>query len=592
MGDENSNSQPHRKAERPWSVTTCLLYGGAGLLAGVLGYYGHKWIKDSGDSQLNESTTKAYEQHETKHHRGSEAIKRLSGCSRRDAIVSLVRRIEFHFYRNQQISDVTALRSLSSIQSYINKTFNVTPLTDLLRDNPSSLTPAEKHHSFNKIKVLCFSRLLSALYVLLCRLWLHRIEINILGRQWVPQLIKSLEGATVSNEDLKTLQRELDACELAVQRYPATSNRPTTNSSVIKSKDVSSSSNQTNSTLNRMDPDVSSSEFHSSMSESDMSSATQTDSKIETKLKPLFQRSRISQYHPRQKVAVFPPSNSTSLNSEANYVFLTSTRWLEFWPGVAGCPNLVKPIVEEVLADTFPQHLISLTTLQNLFYMMCHKLESQIFGSADHAPIIVDLLLPELFTNMEANTPPASSPSAPVNEGNSIDSLVSETIETPVAEVTKKSASILSGWEDDSGRDDEASRQIYRFDISSLTSEDDKNFVHGCLAETRDILECSGFRCAFVASREALLGKCLELLVEKLPAAVLSGEPFPLCRIFGRLCGVSDGLLVESSEDNDVPDDNNEFSVLFGELLSVENFCGSVYFPSIMCPDLMPTGDT
>lgn len=578
-----------------WSLKTCLLYGGAGIVAGVVGYYAHKWLKGTFEDQTDELIKSEYSRYEAKHHRSAEAVKRFvleqSGTKRREAIINLVRNIEFHFYRNQQISDATALRSLSNIQLFIHSTFDVMPLTDLLRDNSSRLTPAEKHHNFNKVKVLCFCRLVTSLYVLLLRLWIHRIEINILGRQWLPQLIASSDGDKVSDDDLKTLQRELETCEAALGRSP------------IKSATTSSSLQQLH--KSSLDGgDINSAEFHSSISESDLSSASKISQPMNSTQKKidLFSCSRQSQYSTRQYATLYPPSDSTAtVSSEANYVFLTSTRWLEHQPGLSIYPNLVKPIVEDILKEILPQHFINISILQDFLNQICDRLELQIFSpnvvgipsafeqteeSSAPSLLIVNALLPELINPF--GLAPQRAPGTPP-----------QSCQDPVDYSELPTISTSQRRHEETGAMEKAkvSSSSYHFDTSTLKSDDEKRFVQGCLAESRDLLESSAFRLALISSRQSLLAKVVELILEKFPQSTQNGDSFPLCRVFGRLCGVSELLLVEVPEGSQtnnalhnqryLTNDRNEFAALFGELKSVEYFCGAVYLPSIMCPDLL-----
>lgn len=102
-----------------------------------------------------------------------------------------VGRLQYHFLKNQKISDKTVRKSFHKARNSLYKQFHIDQITCTLREQNAKLTPQEKSMFFNQIKVECLSRLISALYICHLALLLHRIEINIIGRYAYSKQIES-----------------------------------------------------------------------------------------------------------------------------------------------------------------------------------------------------------------------------------------------------------------------------------------------------------------------------------------------------------------------------------------------------------------
>eukprot|EP00386_Alphamonas_edax_P011799 GDKI01037133.1.p1 GENE.GDKI01037133.1~~GDKI01037133.1.p1 ORF type:complete len:379 (+),score=80.64 GDKI01037133.1:47-1183(+) len=92
-------------------------------------------------------------------------------------------KMNLHFQRNQKVADVTVKKTLQRAKAALFKLYEIDEITNILRDQSTTLTPEQKGQHFNRIKVQCISRAVAASYVVHILLLLHRIEINLIGRQ-------------------------------------------------------------------------------------------------------------------------------------------------------------------------------------------------------------------------------------------------------------------------------------------------------------------------------------------------------------------------------------------------------------------------
>ncbi|CEM40076.1 unnamed protein product [Vitrella brassicaformis CCMP3155] len=92
-------------------------------------------------------------------------------------------KMTLHYQRNQKVSDMTVKKNLENLRTKLFELFEINDLTQTLRDNSHQLSPDQKSAYFNQIKIQCLSRAVSSLYALHLLLLLHRLEINIIGKQ-------------------------------------------------------------------------------------------------------------------------------------------------------------------------------------------------------------------------------------------------------------------------------------------------------------------------------------------------------------------------------------------------------------------------
>nr|AND95587.1 Peroxisome biogenesis factor 3 [Chromera velia] len=92
-------------------------------------------------------------------------------------------KMNLHFQRNQHVADDTVKKGLVRVRANLFKLFCIDQVTVKLREQSNRLSPEEKAALFDQIKIECVSRTLASVYVLHLLLLLHRLEINIIGRQ-------------------------------------------------------------------------------------------------------------------------------------------------------------------------------------------------------------------------------------------------------------------------------------------------------------------------------------------------------------------------------------------------------------------------
>lgn len=484
----------------------------------IIGY--HRWVRRRGGACSDDGRTPAVGADDKREEVTAGGLKELLYKS------------DIQFQDNQKISDFTALRGIASAQHYLTELFNVSRIVHLLQESKNNtvpLTPREQRQHFDHIKTLCFAKIITALYIVLVRLWAHRIQVNLLARQHLHKLVTEIRSRR-AEENIVAVQTLVDVAWRS-GALPFT---------------VSSSDTET-----RVHPET-----------------------------IAFTRKRLSSYHPRQNpTLIIEPAHSTSsiaVQYRAHYIFLSITCSLETSAYYNDMGNCVLEAVTACMRNTSPQDKTTFYGVKQLLHQIMEQVDTVLFATPNETFLYDSSLIPrKTITWLGMFQGTAFAGDTECDGGQPV--LTNAERSASATKVEKRVAVPSIPCCDDVGP--EVSEGRLDASPSAAKEPDEQQWVKGWSAEAQDIVESPCFRSVFHASRAELVDVMLKGVAEQLPEGSRGAASFPLCRLFGSLSSVADHVLREQASESTLETGVNVYMNRFAELQRVNELCRAIYFP-------------
>uniref|UniRef100_A0A453EX04 Uncharacterized protein n=1 Tax=Aegilops tauschii subsp. strangulata TaxID=200361 RepID=A0A453EX04_AEGTS len=104
--------------------------------------------------------------------------------------------LEAHFEKVQRISDTTTLPfAMHYLRSRIMEELDISHLTERLLQGKGELTPEDKYETWEKIKILSFTRTVSSMWAMTLLSLYVRVQVTILGRHLYLDFARGTDGA-------------------------------------------------------------------------------------------------------------------------------------------------------------------------------------------------------------------------------------------------------------------------------------------------------------------------------------------------------------------------------------------------------------
>ncbi|KAF7069945.1 hypothetical protein CFC21_075514 [Triticum aestivum] len=109
--------------------------------------------------------------------------------------------LEAHFEKVQRISDTTTLPfAMHYLRSRVMEELDISHLTERLLQGKGELTPEDKYETWEKIKILSFTRTVSSMWAMTLLSLYVRVQVTILGRHLYLDFARGTDGAQLQAE--------------------------------------------------------------------------------------------------------------------------------------------------------------------------------------------------------------------------------------------------------------------------------------------------------------------------------------------------------------------------------------------------------
>ncbi|VAI26427.1 unnamed protein product [Triticum turgidum subsp. durum] len=109
--------------------------------------------------------------------------------------------LQAHFEKVQRISDTTTLPfAMHYLRSRIMEELDISHLTERLLQGKGELTPEDKYETWEKIKILSFTRTVSSMWAMTLLSLYVRVQVTILGRHLYLDFARGTDGAQLQAE--------------------------------------------------------------------------------------------------------------------------------------------------------------------------------------------------------------------------------------------------------------------------------------------------------------------------------------------------------------------------------------------------------